>query len=114
MQRAETNAKYGFLGEKMSVSTYLESLSTESIFLMFGSVVLLILLLGLQIRNTNAAQRLARIETEARVNRLLSAVEGMTKGRAKPRPVSNRPVAKSSTKRVPAARTARPVYKRAR
>ncbi|KAB7739664.1 hypothetical protein F2P47_11335 [Parvibaculum sedimenti] len=102
----------------MSVAAFLESLSIESIFLMFGSVVLLILLLALQIRNAGAAQRLAKMESEARVNRLLSAVEGMatsrTKSRAKPAPSSNRPIAKSSMKRVPAARTPRPAYKRAR
>lgn len=102
----------------MSVAAYLESLSVESIFLMFGSVVLLILLLGLQIRNSGAAQRLAKMESEARMDRLLDAVEGMsvsrTKSRAKPKPVANRPIAKSSMKRVPAARTSRPAYKRAR
>ncbi|MEN6543093.1 hypothetical protein [Parvibaculum sp.] len=102
----------------MPVAAYLESLSVESIFLMLGSVVLLILLLSLHSRNTNAARRLARIENEARVDRLLKAVEGMTaksaKGRAKPRLTANRPVAGSSAKVVPAARTMRPAYKRAR
>jgi glycerol-3-phosphate dehydrogenase len=102
----------------MPVAAYLESLSTESIFLMLGSVVLLILILSLQSRNANAARRLARIEHEARVDRLLKAVEGMTatgaKSRVKPRLAANRPIAKSSAKVVPAARTMRPADKRAR
>ena len=102
----------------MPVAAFLESLSVESILLMLGSVLLLILLIALHGRNTSAERRQAKAETEARVDRLLKAVEGMTtngtKDRVKPRPVTNRPLAKTSTKVVPAARTARPLYKRAR
>lgn len=102
----------------MPVAAFLESLSVESIFLMLGTVLLLILLIALHGRNTSAARRLAKVESEARVVRLLKAVEGMTargaKGRAKPRLTANRPIAKSSAKVVPAARTMRPAYKRPR
>ena len=102
----------------MSVITYLQSLSMESALLLFGLALLFTILATLQVRNTRWIRRMASMEemaqARARIEKLLSAVERMSKSQGKGRAASNRPIAKSTTKRVPATRTPKPSYRRAR
>lgn len=102
----------------MSVVTYLQSLSVESALLLLGSVLLFALLVTLQVRNTRWVRRMESLEesmaARVRVEKLLTAVERMSSGRGKDRAASNRPVAKSSARKVPAIRTPKPSYRRAR
>jgi len=102
----------------MSVVTYLQSLSVESAFLLLGSILLFAILITLQVRNTRWVNRIASLEeataARARVEKLLKAVERMSNGQGKGRASQNRPVAKSTTRRIPAARTPKPSYRRTR
>lgn len=102
----------------MSLANYLQSLSVESASLLLGAALLFAILITLQVRNTRWVRRLAKMEESKeardRVEKLLSAVEHISKSQGKGRGNVNRPIAKSSVKRIPATRTPKINYKRAR
>lgn len=96
----------------MTVAAVLQSLSVESSILLLGGIVLLLIVVGLHIRNIRWVQRIASseasVEAKARIEKLIQAVESMSSGGAKRVAANPRPLGKGR-KRIPAVRSAKPV-----
>ncbi|MCE9649288.1 MAG: hypothetical protein K8R18_06645 [Parvibaculum sp.] len=92
----------------MSVAAVLQSLSVESAILLLGGAALLLIIIGLQIRNVRWVARLANseasVEAKTRIEKLIRAVEAMSSGSPKKTGASNRPVGKGR-KHIPAIRS---------
>lgn len=94
----------------MTVATYFEGLSMENLFLLFGMSGLMMIVIGLQVRNIRWMRKLknnqASAEARARIEKLIAGVESMMErpkmpiGRA--RPINRGP------KFVPAVRATKP------
>jgi hypothetical protein len=91
----------------MSVATVLQSLSVESAILLLGGTALLLIIVGLQIRNVRWVARLANseasVEAKTRIEKLIRAVEAMSSGAPKNAGTTNRPV--KGRKHIPAIRS---------
>jgi hypothetical protein len=91
----------------MSVAAVLQSLSIESAILLLGGTALLLIIIGLQIKNARWVARLANneasLEAKTRIEKLIRAVEAMSSGGPKQAGASNRPI--KGRKRVPAMRS---------
>lgn len=94
----------------MTVASYFEALSIESLFLVFGMIGLMAIITGLHFRNIRRMHGLrnsqAAAETRARIEKLITGVEKMME-RPKPTAGRARPV-NSGPKFVPAARATKP------
>jgi hypothetical protein len=96
----------------MSVGAFLQSLSIENAILLIGSLALLLVVVGLHVRNNRRVQRLASgdatSEAKARIEKLIDAVETLSAAARKPVVTAHRPAGKER-RQVPAARSAKPI-----
>jgi hypothetical protein len=94
----------------MTVAAVLQSLSLESAILLLGGLALLLIVVGLHIRNIRWVQRMASSEAsmaaKERIEKLIDAVEKMSSSGPK-RMANHRPLGKGR-KRISAARSAKP------
>lgn len=101
--------RIGPLGEIMTVVQFVQSMSVETIALLLGFTVLLLIIVILHTRNLRWVRSMASKEetsaTKARMEKLLEAVERLSKTRSQSAALRNRPLNKG-TKRVPAIRSA--------
>jgi hypothetical protein len=95
----------------MTVVQFVQSMSVETIALLLGFTVLLLIIVTLHTRNLRWVRSMATREetsaTKARMEKLLDAVERLSRSRSQSAALRNRPLNKGS-KRVPAIRSAAP------
>ncbi len=104
-------------GGIMSVAAVLQSLTIDSAILLLGGLALLLIVVGLHLRNIrwvrNLANSEASKEAKARIEKLIDAVEQMSSSAPKRMAANQRPLGKGR-KRVPAVRSGKPIISRRR